>query len=92
MDSPKIHDKLDQLLSTQADMNVTLAVQAEQLKTHIKRTELAEENIALIRDELKPVQQHVSSVNTLGKAFAVLGAFVGVAAGFVKLLEFFSGK
>lgn len=61
-------ERLDTSVDT---ISITLAVQAEQLKTHIRRTELLEA-------ALKPVQEHVNRVNALilllGGLFAVLGA------------------
>lgn len=64
------------------EINVTLAVQAEQLKEHIKRTNLLEE-------EMKPVRAHVGRVNglilLLGGIFALIGAIEGI----LKILNLF---
>lgn len=56
------------------------------LSEHIRRTELAEENIELLRAELKPVALHVAVVGALGKVVGLLGVLVGIAVGVWKLL------
>lgn len=62
---------LERLDTSVDSINVTLAVQSEQLKTHIKRSDMLEE-------ALKPVQEHVHRVNALilllGGILALLGA------------------
>lgn len=49
------------------------------LKEHMLRTSLAEENIKIIREELKPVKAHIGGLNWLYKAILALGA-ISVAA------------
>ena len=52
------------------------------LKHHIKRTELLEDEVRAWRNDLKPVQKHVTIINGLGHillwAAAISGAIVGI--------------
>lgn len=79
----ELFNKLESIDHNVDQINITLAVQAEQLKEHIKRTNLLEE-------EMKPVRAHVGRVNTLllllGGIFALIGAIEGV----LKILKLLS--
>ena len=71
-------EKLDSIAEKQADMNATLAVQAQQLSEHIRRTALLEESVEIIRTEFKPVEQHVTQVRVgIKVAAAIAAAAVG---------------
>lgn len=71
----ELFNKLESIDKNVDQINITLAVQAEQLRTHIHRTELLEE-------ALKPLQTHVNRVNSLilllGGIFALIGAIKGI--------------
>jgi uncharacterized protein (DUF342 family) len=73
----RIEDKVD-------DIKVTSAQQEEQLKEHMRRTEIAEENINRLRAELKPVQKHLDLVQ--GISSVMLKAIVATA-GIIGLFE-----
>ena len=60
------------------DITVLLARQEEQLRYHIKRTDLLEESVDLLRKDFIPVKKHVELVNSLCKIFTIL---VGIAGG-----------
>ena len=49
------------------------------LFTHIKRTDIAEENIKLLREEFKPVKSHVTRVNGIIWFISFVGTVGGVA-------------
>jgi tetrahydromethanopterin S-methyltransferase subunit G len=78
--------KLDQVIDTLSRIDSTLAAQHESLEDHIRRTNVAEENIDLIRKDLKPIQNHVSMVKgamkLIGVVCAIVGAIAAVAAVF----------
>jgi hypothetical protein len=63
-------------------INVTLAVQAEQLKHHIKRTELLEE-------EFKPVREHVTRVNALILLLGGILALLGTVKAIIEIVQLF---
>lgn len=74
----ELDTKIDQHTEILARMDKTLAIQALQLETHMKRTQVAEDNLALLREEFKPIQNHVEFINKLSKLIA-LSATVGSA-------------
>lgn len=74
----KIENKID-ILDTRLDrIDVTLAKQHLSLEHHIKRTELAEENLGLLKKELKPLAEHVITINNIAKIISVLAAIAGI--------------
>lgn len=83
----KLDDRLDQI-------DKILVKQEVNIDSHIQRTRIAEENIQLIRDELKPVKKHVAMVNNtmkvLGVLFSGLVVIAGAIASVVKVLEYLS--
>ena len=82
----KLEGKLDRLDEHLSRIDVTLAVQAEQLATHIKRTELAEENLDLLRKELKPVQSHVLRVEGGLKLLGIISVIAAIASSIWSIL------
>jgi hypothetical protein len=93
MDIERIHDKLDALNDKQAEMNAILAVQAEQLRIHILRTDQLEALAQDYRDEMlekvTPIEAHVQMLKGAGKLAAILGA---IAAFTVSSLKLFFGR
>lgn len=71
----KISDKIDEIREDISEIKVDL-------REHIYRTKLAEENINILRNELKPVEKHVERMNG---GLKLLGVIVVVAA-VVKIL------
>jgi hypothetical protein len=57
----------------------------EDLKLHIYRTKLAEENIELLRSDLKPVEAHVQKVEGAFKFLGVISLLSSIAAAIVKI-------
>lgn len=77
----KVESKIDKVVDTLGKINSTLAAQHESLKEHMRRTGVAEDNIALIRSDLKPIQVHVNMVSGVLKAIGVIGTIVGIWIG-----------
>lgn len=86
----RIDEGLDELNKKSAEQNTILAVQAEQLKEHIKRSDTLERYVGELEEQLKPIQKHVTTVNALilllGGIFAVIAALEGILK-IVKLLH-----
>lgn len=86
----RIDEGMDELNKKQAEQNITLAVQSEQLKEHMKRSDNIEKYVAELEDQMKPIQKHVTTVNALilllGGIFAVIAALEGILK-IVKLLH-----
>ena len=92
----KINEKLDKLTDDIVDVKVILAKQEENIKHHIKRTDLLEENVEILRDEmrkdLRPIKKHVQSVGNLLKFVGATGAlllFLKEIGIFFKILSIF---
>jgi len=81
----KLDTKLDKLDGRIASIDTTLVKQQEQLEHHIYRTTLAEENISLLRKELKPIESHVNAVGGALKLVGLVGVVVGILTGVAKL-------
>ena len=90
---------LDTIQRDVSDIKVTAARQEENLKEHMRRTELAEEGIKLARieaatkaqaleEELRPVKNHVMMVNGVLKFIGLIGLLVGIAATILKFIGF----
>lgn len=63
------------------DIKVCLVRQEQNLKHHVKRTTLLEENVKLLRREFSPIKMHIAVVNGITKAFLGLLAATGTLAG-----------
>lgn len=74
----KIEDKLDFVAEKIHAIDVTLALNTMSLDTHIKRTNLLEESVALLRKDFKPVSGHVTFVNNLAKLIVFLGVLAAI--------------
>ena len=69
----KIEDKLDKLVEIQTEIKIDVA-------EHIRRTNLAENNIEKLYDAIQPIQQHVALVRGLGNLTAwSLGILTAIA-------------
>lgn len=96
MDSNRIDEKLDVIIEKQAEMNTILAVQAEQLRIHIARTdalealaqdyrEEADEQREAMLEKLRPIEDHVTMLRGASKVFAVLGAIAALVLSALKI-------
>lgn len=80
----KIADRLDSIEKVQVS-------QEGNLKEHIYRTELNEKAIAVLSDAIKPVQKHVTQVETVLKVAGLIGSGVvalgGLVLGIIEVLK-----
>ena len=81
----KLDVKLDKIEEHLSNIDITLVKQHEQLAHHIYRTSLAEQNLDILRQEIKPVQKHVEVVNTTLKVLGAVASVVTFVAGILKL-------
>lgn len=86
----EIFHKMDSLDQNVDKINVTLAVQSEQLGQHMKRSDSIEKHVELLEKELKPIQQHVNRVNALILLLGGLIACIGAVEGILKIFNLFS--
>lgn len=88
----RLYEKVEQVAQDQGEMKVTLVEQkgildgqAIQLEQHILRTKLAEENIELLRTDLKPVEKQVAMVHGVFKFIGVLASLAAIGKLIVEL-------
>lgn len=81
----KIEAKVDFIEEKISSIDITLAKQAKDLEHHIYRTELAEENINIIRQEMQPVKKHVALMDAGLKVMGALSSVAMFILGVVKL-------
>jgi chromosome segregation ATPase len=84
----KLDEKLDKVEERLNNIDITLAKNTQSLDEHIRRTELAEEAIVIIKDELKPIQKHVTQVHTILQAIGFISILVSIVAGIVKIFSY----
>lgn len=72
----KIDFKLDKLDDRLNSVEIILARNTESLVHHELRTTLNEENLELLRSDVKPLKAHVVLMNTGAKVISFLAALV----------------
>lgn len=87
MDLERIYQALERIESDITDLKITSAKQEENIKEHIRRTELAEENLSVLRQEIEPLKQHVIAINGVLKVIGIISVIVGSAAGFFQITD-----
>lgn len=78
----KLNDPKDiwlEIRGTLAAIQIDIAEIRKDLELHIYRTELAEENIELLRKELSPVKEHVTRIDGVLRFLGALSLILGIA-------------
>lgn len=83
----KIDEKLERIEDKISNIDVTLTKQAKDLEHHIYRTDLAEENIELLRSELDPIKKHINFVDASLKVIGLIASGMTFILGIYKLLS-----
>lgn len=73
------HSMRDQAKSLQ-EISIVLAKQEENLKEHMRRSELNEKAVELLTSQLHPVRAHVEQVRGAGKLILILSLAATVVA------------
>lgn len=85
----KIEDKLDRkfdAVESRIDsIDKTLVKQEENLKEHMRRTDLAEKAIERVDSDLKPIKKHVDMLQGVVKFVTLIGVIVGIIGGVLKI-------
>jgi hypothetical protein len=74
-----LNKKLDRLDERLDGIAVLQAIHTEQLKEHMRRSDLLEKRIEQVDRELKPVEEHVVVVNGVFKLAGVLSTLLAIA-------------
>lgn len=91
MSNERIYEVLDKISEDISDLKVTTAKQEENIKEHIRRTEIAEENLDLIRKEIEPLKEHVIVINGFLKIVGAISVIVGSVAGMIRIFDIIIG-
>ena len=86
MNNERIYEVLDKISDDVSELKVTSAKQEENLKEHIRRTEIAEENIGLIRKEIQPLKDHVIVINGILKIIGAISVIAGAGVGAFQII------
>lgn len=81
----KIDEKVDRIESKISSIDVTLAKQSKDLEHHIYRTDLAETNIELLRNEIQPVKKHIAFMDASLKLIGALSSVFMFVMGVIKM-------
>lgn len=63
----KVSEKLDKMAEVMVTIQVSQGKTEVNVEEHMRRTSLAEENIAILRKEIEPIKQHVTKVESITK-------------------------
>lgn len=74
----KVEERLDCIDGRLNNLDITSAKQEVNLETHMRRTELAEESIQIIRSEIQPLKKHIHMVEGAFKLLGVVSLIVGL--------------
>jgi predicted metallo-beta-lactamase superfamily hydrolase len=75
-----IDQKLDKIIDSISEINVTLGKQSVILDEHIRRTNILEEKI-------EPVEKHVHRVEGAFKLFSLMGVLLAILEGTRRMLN-----
>lgn len=87
MNDERIYEILDKISEDISELKVTSAKQEENIKEHIRRTELAETNLEMLRQEIQPLKDHVVAINGVLKIIGTISVVIGSAAGFFEIFQ-----
>ena len=85
MDAKKLEEKLDKIDGRLSSIDVTLAKQEVNLQEHMRRTQLNEQAIEKITENLVPINKHVGHVEGAFKVLGMIATAAGVIVGIAKI-------
>jgi archaellum component FlaC len=83
----KLDSKIDTISSDIVEIKITSARHDENLKLHMKRSDLAEQGINILKEELVPIKKHVHGIDSIIKFIMIGSSFIGAIAGILKLFK-----
>ena len=82
----RIYEKLEKIDEHLDGIHVLQAIHTEQLKEHMRRSDLLEKRIEQVDTELKPVERHVAMVNGAIKLIGILGTVAAIALAIMRMM------
>ena len=86
----RVEAKVDKLDARLDDVIIVLTRQEENLKEHMRRSELNEEAVDILKNEVHHIATYKIKVDFLFKVLATIGGVIAVAASIIEILRFFS--
>ena len=83
----RIELKLEVITEGIHSIDKTLVAQHSSLTEHMRRTELAEEAIQIIREDIQPVKAHIHRIDGVLKFVGISSVVVSIAAGLLKIFQ-----
>ncbi len=84
----RIEQKIDVVATKTNDVVIILTKQHEVLKDHTRRSIAAEENIALLRADVKPLQKRMAQAEGAFKLIVMLAVVASIAEGVMSILSY----
>lgn len=78
-------EQMDKIADDISTIKTDIALIKNDLGHHIKRTDLAERSIELLREEIVPVKTHVARVDGILRFIGLVGIVVGIGSGIYKI-------
>jgi archaellum component FlaC len=89
VDIKRLDEKLDKIMEEIIDIKISVARNTGSLEEHMRRTEVAEENLRLLREEVEPIKAHVSNVHNVGNVFYTIVKVAAASATVAGVLRAF---
>lgn len=84
----KLQEKIESLDEKMDDMKITHERNTVILDEHIRRTEIAEQNIDSLRADLKPIQTHVTQISFVFKFIGFISVIASIISASIKLIDY----
>lgn len=78
---------IERIAESLAKITIDIAEIRRDLAHHIRRTDLAEEHLEMIKADLKPVQAHVLMMSGALKLVGILAVLVTLLGGILKIFN-----
>lgn len=82
----KVLEKLDKIAEDIAEIKVMDAIQNEQLREHMRRSDLLEKRVEQVDAKVEPIEAHVHQVSGMIKLVAGIAAVAGLLLTLKELL------
>lgn len=90
-DITRLENKVDKIVDDIGEIKIIMARNTVSLEEHIKRTNLLEEEVKRLDEDVRPVKDHVTAMKHSGKLIytvikllAALASIIGVIAALMK--------
>jgi len=83
----KLNEKLESIEREVVEIKLILVKQEENIRHHIRRTDLAEENLKELRDQIKPIERHVQHVEGALKVLGGISVFVAFVVAILEIIK-----